>query len=223
MTKDEIVEGLLAELAALSATIRPLNQREWSGRTRWKDRTVAEVAAHVVGTIADIAAGRVENQGAASVISRQIDERRGREPATLADELDGAMSSATEILRVFPTSAWERPAPGGFPGSLRQAVHAMWYDAFLHAEDIRLILGRSRSDASGLLASLRFVAERLGERGWGPAVLALDGTGEFPIGRGGPRITGDPLAFLLAAKGRITPESLGLDASVNVNWARGED
>jgi hypothetical protein len=30
------------------------------------------------------------------------------------------------------------------------------------------------------------------------------------------RITGDPLAFVLAATGRADPEILGLDASVNV-------
>jgi len=40
---------------------------------------------------------------------------------------------------------------------------------------------------------------------------------DIPIGSGGgQRITGDPLAFILAATGRADPTPLGLDDTVNI-------
>jgi hypothetical protein len=39
---------------------------------------------------------------------------------------------------------------------------------------------------------------------------------EVDVGAGGRRITGDPLAFVLAASGRTDPAALGLDPTVNI-------
>jgi hypothetical protein len=38
----------------------------------------------------------------------------------------------------------------------------------------------------------------------------------FEVGGGGPAVTGDPLAFVLAATGRLDPEPLGLTPDVNI-------
>ena len=66
---------------------------------------------------------------------------------------------------------------------------------------------------------MHHAADLLGKRGWGPAVLALDGLEAVAMGGGGGsarHVTGDPLAFVLVATGRADPIPLGLDASVNV-------
>jgi hypothetical protein len=60
------------------------------------------------------------------------------------------------------------------------------------------------------------LADLLARRGWGPAVLALDGLDEVPVSGGGRRVTGDPLTFVLVATGRQAAADMGLDRSVNV-------
>jgi uncharacterized protein (TIGR03083 family) len=217
-TAKQTVEGFLANLDDFANLIRSIEIDQWDQKTRCRDWTVAEIAAHVTGTVADVTRGVVKNQGDDPVVARQMDERRGVPAEAIARELEDARKVAQGLLSSFSDEAWAAPAPGGFPGTLRQSVHAMWFDAFLHADDIRSALGRSSDTGLGLQASLAFVADVLEARGGVALTLALDGTKELQIGGGGRRVTGNPFLFLQAAKGRIDPAQIGLDDSINVNW-----
>jgi hypothetical protein len=103
-----------------------------------------------------------------------------------------------------------------FEGTLGDGVLALWFDGYLHADDIRAALGTPSAQGDGLRGSLHWVAADLGRRGWGPATLALDGVDAIEIGGGGEKITGDPVQFLLVATGRADPSPYGLDESVNI-------
>jgi uncharacterized protein (TIGR03083 family) len=177
---------------------------------------VADVAAHVSGSMAEIAAGDLEGQGTEPVTARQVEQRRGRTNHELADELEGAAKASTDLLAVFDDAAWAAPAPGGYAGTLGDAVEALWFDAYLHADDIRAAVGRPSERGPGLRASISHVATELAKRGWGPATLSLDGFDDFSVGAGGKRIEGDALAFVLAATGRADASTVGLDAGVNI-------
>jgi hypothetical protein len=135
----------------------------------------------------------------------------------VADELQQATKVVGDLAAGFDDAAWSGPAPAGIPGTLGEGIEAIWYDAYVHAEDIRSALGRQPERGPGLRVSVSHLADLLGRRGWGPAVLALDGLDEVPVSGGGSRrITGDALTFVLVATGRLAAEQIGLDRSVNV-------
>lgn len=210
LSRTEVSAGLPAELESFGELIRSLDDKEWNTPTRCQGWTVADVAAHVIGTMTDIANGRIEGQGTDEVTARQVEERRGRPPGELADELEGAGKVASDLLAAFDDAAWEAPSPGGFDGTLGWGVEALWYDAYLHADDIRSALGRPSERGPGLRASVSHVAIELEKRGWGPATLALEGQEEFTVGGGGERVTGDALEFVKAATGRSDPAPFGV-------------
>jgi hypothetical protein len=107
--------------------------------------------------------------------------------------------------------------PSGVPDlTFGAGVHLLWYDAFVHADDIRAAIGRPSVTGPGLDASVEYLAGELESRGWGPATLALSGQARRDIGGGGREVSGEPLAFVLAATGRIDPATLDLDPDVNI-------
>jgi uncharacterized protein (TIGR03083 family) len=217
LPRDDVTSGLLEELAAFEALIRPLTSEQAASPSRCAGWSVADVAAHVVGGMSDIAHGRLEGLGTPEVTARQVAERRGRSGAELADELAASTKVAHDMLAAFDDNLWAMPAPGGFDFTLGEGVEALWYDAFLHADDIRAGLGWPSETGDGLVASVSHVADVLTRQGWGPAVLAFDGLPEFAVGGGGGRrLSGDPYRFVIVATGRADPEPLGLDASVNI-------
>jgi hypothetical protein len=135
----------------------------------------------------------------------------------IADELAGAIKVNRDIADMFDDNAWVGPPPVDVPGTLGDAVEALWYDAYVHIDDINAALGRPSERGPGLRAAVSHLAFLLSDRKWGPATLALDGLDEFPVGGGGgKRVTGDPLIFVLAATGRTDPSELGLDETVNI-------
>lgn len=212
----EVKAGVVAEHDAFADFIEGLNGEEWATPSRCEGWTCADVAAHVTGGIADIAAGRFDGLGSPEVTKREVAERRGRTPAELAKELRDAMKVNQELLDAFDEEAWGSPSPGGYEGTTLQGVEALSYDAYLHANDIRAAIGRPEERGEGLRTAVHHVAFELEKRGWGPATLALEGIEEVGIGGGGVRITGDALQFILTATGRADPSSLDLDASVNI-------
>ena len=216
LSRQEVVPGLTTELENFVELLRTLGPDEWRQLTRCDGWTAGDVAAHVVATIADVTAGRIEGLGTPEVTRRQVEERRGRTPSELADELEGSRKAARDIAESFDDDAWAGPAPGGFPGTLGWAVESLWYDTYLHADDIRAAIGRPTVRGDGIRAGIHHVAAVLEQQEWGPATLAFDGIGEIPIRGGGDRVTGDPFQFLLAATGRADPPSVGLDESVNI-------
>ncbi len=216
LSRTDVVPGLLAELDAFGELIGPLDAAAWQTSTRCEGWAVGDVAAHVVGSIADVVSGRLEGLGSAEVTAREVAERKGRSPAELAQELVAVTKLAADLAAVFDDAAWESPGPGSYDGTLGQGVEALWYDTYLHADDVRAALGRPSSRGAGLRASVHHVAHELGKRGWGPATLAFDGIEEVAVGTGGPRHTGDALEFVLVATGRADPSALGAAGPVDI-------
>jgi uncharacterized protein (TIGR03083 family) len=221
LPRTDVTTGLLEELERFKALIQSLTPAEWGRPSRCTGWTVGDVAAHVVGGMADVAALRLEGLGTPEVTARQVAERHGRSPAEVADELGATIKATADLIGAFDDAAWAMQAPGGFDMTLGEGVEALWHDAWLHGEDIRSAVGRPSDRGEGMTASVSHIADVLTREGWGPAVLALDGLPEFSVsgggnGHGGSRFSGDPLVFVLAATGRADPGPLGLDESANI-------
>jgi uncharacterized protein (TIGR03083 family) len=212
LTREQVTRGLVDELAQFEALVRSLDEREWAspaGLDGWK---VADLAAHVAGDMTDVTTGHIDCLDSPEVVDRHARERRGHSPSELADELVGATQATTDLLARVDDSSWDKPAPGGLPFTLGEAVQALWHDVYLLAQDIRTATGRPLSRGAGLLASVSHLAGVLRREGWRLATLALDGLPEIPVGGGaGRKLTGDPLAFVLAVTGRLVPEPLRPD------------
>lgn len=219
LSRTEIVVGLVDELEAFGALIGPLDATAWAAPTRCEGWTVGDVAAHVIGSMSDVVNGRLEGLGSLEVTAREVAERQGRSPAELASELAQVTKLTADLGASLDDDAWAAPAPGGYDGPLGEGVEALWYDTFLHADDIRDALGRRPVSGRGMRPAVHHVAILLEKKGWGPATLHFDGVETVTIGTGdgnGLSLTGDPLPFVLAATGRGDPAPLGLDHSVNV-------
>ncbi|HZI36728.1 MAG TPA: maleylpyruvate isomerase family mycothiol-dependent enzyme [Acidimicrobiia bacterium] len=223
LPRSEVTIGLLEELERFKGLVQWLTPAELATPSRCRGWTVGDVAAHVIGGMADVAAFRLEGLGTPEVTARQVAERRGRSAGELADELGATIKATADLLTAFNDEAWGMQAPGGFDFTLGEGVEALWHDAWLHGDDILVALGRPSVLGDGMTASVSHIADVLTREGWGPAVLALDGLPEFAVnlnggnGRNGvSRFSGDPLAFVYAATGRGDPAPLGLDESANI-------
>jgi uncharacterized protein (TIGR03083 family) len=207
------------ELDNFTKLLRSLNDEEWNTPSRCDGWTVGDVARHVAGTLHNVATGQLDGLGTPEVTKAEVDDRAGRSPAEVADEIDADKKVAVDLLAGFDDDAWSGPVPApNIPGTLGDGVEALWYDAYLHADDIRSSIGQeSVTGGPGLEAGISHVAFFLDQYKWGPATLALDGISEFPVGGGGGRrITGDPFRFLLVGTGRADPAEFELDETVNI-------
>jgi uncharacterized protein (TIGR03083 family) len=217
LPRHEVSTGLFDELSDFEKLVRSLDEQQWSTPRRCEGWTVGDVAAHVIGSMADVVGGRLDGLGTPEVTEREVQERRGRTPARLADECAEVREAAQGLLAVFDDAAWEAPAPGGYQGTLGDGVEALWFDTYLHADDMRSVLGHAtQRTAEGDRASLSHIATELTKREWQPATLAFDGQPEFDVSGGGTRIDGDAFLFILAATGRGDASAIGLDDSVNL-------
>jgi uncharacterized protein (TIGR03083 family) len=216
ISRNDAIDGLRSEVQAFGELIGGLDEESWNAPTRCEGWSVADVSAHVIGTFADVAAGRLEGLGSEEVTAREVDERKGRSPSDLVGELDEVIPPVLGLADLFDDEAWQAPAPGGYDGNVGQAVEALVYDTYLHGDDIRTALGLESAGGPGLRASVHHVAFELEKRGFGPAVLAFDDLDEVEIGDGGPRYDGPALPFVLAVTGRGDPQALGLDAATNI-------
>jgi uncharacterized protein (TIGR03083 family) len=217
LPRDEVVQGFVEEMGRFEALVRSLDDGAWTRPTRCEGWRVADVVGHVAGQLADINAGRFEGLGTPEVTQREVDERRGRSRDELADELHEVVVAGQATLALIDDEAWKGPAPGGLGIPLGEGVEALWYDGWLHADDIRAALGQPAERSPGLRASVFHLSTLLEQSGWGPATIAVDGVEAIPVGDGtGTRVTGDPHQFVLVATGRADPSTLGLDESVNV-------
>jgi uncharacterized protein (TIGR03083 family) len=214
LSRDEVVPALIAELGELETLVRSLDEIEWKAPSRCGDWTAGDVAAHVVGQLADVTAGRFDGLGTPEVTARQVEERRGRTPDALADELAQVSIVADAILGSFDEATWNGPGPAG-RSSLGDGVEALSCDATVHADDIRAAVGRA-TNMSGTRIAVSHLAQVLTEQGHAPATLQLDGLEPFAVSGGGAAITGAPEQFVLVATGRAAPELLGLDETINV-------
>lgn len=217
LSREVVTEGLQQEYARFEELIRGLDDEQWNAVTRCDGWTVADVAAHVTGTMAMITQGRIDELADPEHVGRQTAERKGRTPDEVADELRGAVKIGNDMMSIFDDAAWVGPGPSELTATLGEGVEALWYDAYVHILDIKAAIGEPPVRGDGLLASVEHVTDILERNGWGPATIALDGFAERSInGGGGIRVTGDPLTFVLVATGREDPSVLGLDDTVNI-------
>jgi uncharacterized protein (TIGR03083 family) len=217
LPRDEIVKGFNGEMAAFAALARSLDEQGWRAPTRCTGWSTGDLVGHVSATLTAVGTGDFDGLGTPEVTERHVAERRARSAGEVIAELTEASALAATLLDAFDDEAWSGPAPAGVASTVGAGVEALWYDAYLHGDDIRTAVGLSSVGGDGVRASVSHIADILADQGWGPATLALDGQDRFPVGSGdGPVITGDPLAFILAATGRADPAAFGLDESVNI-------
>jgi len=210
--REEAIAGLQAEYAAFSDLVRSLDASQWEKPSRCEGWTAGDVARHVVGTATDVANGVAGTH----TPDEEVAERKGRSAKEIADELDTALGTLQNLAAIIDDNAWNGPSP--VPDlTMRQGILTLFYDIYVHADDIRTAIGLPPAASGlGLEASVEYLAEQLEQRGWGPATLALDGMEKSEVGGGGNPITGDPKQFVLAATGRANPSALGLDPTVNI-------
>jgi uncharacterized protein (TIGR03083 family) len=217
MEQAEVTKGLVEELSSFRAVVASCTGDEWEAPTRCEGWTVADLAAHLTGVMADITAGRLEDVDTQPWYDRQVAERRGRPQAAIINELDAVIGATAGLLDLFDAAAWAGPAAPGVEGTLGAAMQSLWAGTYIHVEDVLAALGREPQRGPGLAAAVDHVANQLAASGWGPATLALEELGIVEVGGGGGRrIETDALTFVLVASGRSEPSLLGVDESVNV-------
>ena len=216
MGQAEVTKGLVEELSRFRAVVASCAGDEWESPTRCEGWTVADLAAHITGVMADITAGRLEGVDTQPWYDRQVAERRGRPQAAIIDELDDVIAATSGLLDLFDAAAWAGPAAPGVDGTLGAAMQSLWAGTYIHVEDVLAALGREPQRGPGLAAAVDHIADQLAASGWGPATLDLEELGTVEVGGGGRHIETDALTFVLVASGRSEPSVLGVDESVNV-------
>ena len=190
--------GLLDEYDCYLALLRDIDPEAEALPTRCGSWTVHDVLSHVVGLASDVFAGRVGR----FTPDEQAAMRRDCTAVDLADELEQALLVGRPLLRDVTEHQWA--APSGAPGlTLGEGVLTLWFDAWVHRDDVRAALGQPTDAGPGLEASFTYVRWALAKGGW-----------EAP-----PEVDVDALArhaFVLAATGRAEPGPLGLDETVNL-------
>ena len=197
-TKDATVAGLLGEYRAFGSLLRSLNDDEWRTRTRCDGWEARDVCGHVVGLASDSFNGRIGRFTA----EEQAAQRRDAKPSDLADELDEALGVAQSLLTVLTDEQWD--SPSGAPDlSIGDGLLTLWYDSWVHRDDVNAAIRRPVDRDAGLDAAVTYLRRHLAHDGWtAPAGVQLDSL--------------DPHDFVLAATGRTDPAPLGLDESVNI-------
>ena len=198
LPRTQVSDGLLAELDRFEQLIRPLDESQWDKASRCEGWTVGDVARHVVGSMADVAAGQLDGLGTPEVTAREVAERSGRSAAELADECAAVREAAAGLLPLFDDDAWAAAAPGGYEGTLGDGVEALWYDTWLHADDIRASLGLESEVGPTLDGAISHVGHELRRLGHDDTVV------------------GDPFTWVLVATGRAEPSVIGEGAPVNI-------
>jgi uncharacterized protein (TIGR03083 family) len=211
LERTDVALGALEEYESFAVLIDSLDARAWDAPTRCTGFSVRDVAGHVVGLAEDVVRGvpgsRNAEQEAASV--------RGDSPARVAARLRAAIESIRPLLDALDDDMWN--GPSGVPDlTFGRGVLTLWYDTFVHADDIRVALGRASEPGAGLSASVEYLAGELTNRRWNSATLALDGLPRYDVGAGGPEISGDAMQFVLVATGRAPSETMGLGTAVNI-------
>lgn len=198
MEREAVVDGLLGEYRAYRELLGDLDPAGDRAPTRCDGWTVHDVAAHVVGLASDAFAGRIGR----FTPDEQAAMRRDLTPAELVDELEQALLLGEPFLRALTDEQWD--ADSGAPGlTLGEGLLTLWYDAWVHRDDIRAALGQPPDDGPGLAASCAYVRWALDKQGWKPPeCVDVDAI--------------DDHRFVLAATGRIPASDVGLDPQVNL-------
>jgi len=211
LSRTHVSTGCLSEYEAFAALIEGLNDKQWNADTRCAGWQARDVAGHVIGLAEDTAAGvpgsRNAEEEAASV--------RHESPAGAAARLRAATATLRALVDAIDDDVWN--GPSGVPDlTLGEGVLTLWYDTYVHADDIRAAIGRTSERGPGLDATIAYLGGQLTAKHWGPATLALDEVSRHDVSGGGPKITGDALQFALVATGRADASTIGLDGDVSI-------
>jgi uncharacterized protein (TIGR03083 family) len=192
-------QGLLDEYARFAELVAGLNSKQWATPTRCDGFEVRDVAGHVIGLAEDVAAGKPGSRNA----EEEAASVRGDEPAVAAERLRAVIAALQPLLTALDDDAWN--GPSGVPDlTFGRGVLTLWYDAYVHADDIHAALGLPAEKGDGLRASVEYLAGELQTRAWSGDVPAFDA---MPY---------DAHTFVLAATGRTDPGAIGLSADVNI-------
>jgi uncharacterized protein (TIGR03083 family) len=206
-----VASGALKEYEAFAALVESLSDADWHTASRCAGFDVRDVAGHVIGLAEDVAAGKPGSRNAETEAASVRDDT----PAQAAARLRAAVVPITALAEAADDESWN--GPSGVPDlTLGEGVLTLWFDTYVHADDVRAAIGRPSERGDGLHASVAYLAAELTKRGWGPATLALDGVPHHDVGAGGRGIMGDPLQFVLVATGRADASTLDLDPTVNI-------
>jgi uncharacterized protein (TIGR03083 family) len=218
LSRSVVVPGMNSEYNAFADLLDTLSVEDWETPSRCAGWRVADVAAHVVGQLTDVTALRLEGLGTPEVTARQVDERRSSSAGELAEELRTTTKAATDLVEGFDEVAFESEGPQGNGQTLGFGLESLWFDTYLHADDIRDALGVRRAAREGLAPSVSHISQVLSQQEWPPATIRLSGLDEFLVSGGdsGRLITGDPMQFILVSTGRADPTAMGLDPAVNI-------
>jgi uncharacterized protein (TIGR03083 family) len=219
LTRTETIEGVANEYSDFANLVSGLDESEWAKASRCDGFDVRDVAGHVIGLAEDVAAGvpgsRKAEEEAASV--------RGDAPAVAADRLRTVVEQLRAMTAAFDNDdVWN--GPSGVPDlTMGEGVLTLWFDTYVHADDIRAAIGRDPVVGTGQRAALAYLEAELGRRRWGPARLEFKGKDEAfgTVEVGDVTATTlthivDAHEFVLAATGRLDAAKLGLDADVNI-------
>ena len=188
--------GAIAEYDAFADLLDSLSDEDWRTASRCEGFDVRDVAGHVVGLAEDTAAGVPGSRTAAEEAATVRDDA----PAVAAQRLRAATGSLRALMDAIDDEAWA--GPSGVPDlTLGRGVLTLWYDTYVHADDIRAALGRPSERGPGLDASIAYLVSELELRNFGPLTVDIDD---------------DPLQFVLVATGRADAATLGLDDTVNI-------
>lgn len=218
LSRTEVYTGFLAESAEFEELLRSLDDDEWTANTRCEGWAVKDAAGHVAGTLSAVAAGRFAEFTEDGHVEAQIAHRATWSAKEVADEYAESAKKVNALLAALDDAGWEAPL-GGVAPTIGAGMETLWFDTYVHAEDIRTALGRPTERGAGLRASVSHLSSMLSLQKWGPATIELDGIEPFEVSGkyDEPKhVTGDPLKFVLAATGRLDAEEIGQDRKINV-------
>ena len=218
LARSVVVPGMITEYGDFAALLDSLSDERWETASRCEGWRVADVAAHVVGTLSDVTAFRLDGLGTPEVTARQVDERRGSSAQDLAQELRTATKTARELAEGFDDAAYAAVGPQGNGQTLGFGLESLWFDTYVHADDIRTAVGQSATSKAGLSPSVSHITQVLSQQAWTPATIRLTDMDEFQVSGGDPEklVSGDPMQFILVSTGRADPATIGLDPAVNI-------
>jgi uncharacterized protein (TIGR03083 family) len=218
LARSVVVPGMITEYGVFAELLDGLTVEQWEAESRCENWRVADVAAHVVGQLTDVTALRLDGLGTPEVTARQVAERRGRTAADLAEELRATTKAATDLVDAFDEDAFNAEGPQGNGQTLGYGLEALWFDTFLHGDDILAAVGRSTTAREAHAPSVSHISDTLSQEGAAPATITLTGLDEFLVSGGDSNriIKGDPMQFILVATGRADPASMGLEPEINI-------
>jgi uncharacterized protein (TIGR03083 family) len=212
LTRQQVVQGTLDEWELFATLVSGLDEAQWAAPSRCEGWQVRDVAAHVYGTAHDVLKGTVGQR----TPDEEAQAHRHLSPRELAAELRQVVAGLDPLFASLDDAAWASPSPAP-DFSIGEGVLALWYDTWIHGDDIRAAVGLPTVRGGGLVAAVAHVHEQLGRREWGPARLALQGLPELSVGEAnGKVVAADPFRFVMVATGRADAAELGLEPSVNI-------